>query len=61
MEAVVAVAVAVQARVDDCEINLERREGLGKVCSERQTERASSDPDLEAVHGQHAPLCGYSR
>ena len=33
MEAVVAVAVAVQARVDDCEI--ERREGLGKVCSER--------------------------
>ena len=49
MEAVVAVAVAVQARVDDCEIDLERREGLGKVCSERQTERASSDPELEAT------------
>ena len=30
MEAVVAVAVAVQARVDDCDINLERREGLGR-------------------------------
>ena len=51
MEAVVAVAVAVQARVDDCDINLERREGLGKVCSERQTERASSDPELETVEG----------
>ena len=44
-----AVAVAVQARVDDCGIDLERREGLGKVCSERQTERASSDPELEAT------------
>ena len=51
MEAVVAVAVAVQARVDDCGIDLERREGLGKVCSERQTERASSDPELEMVKG----------
>ena len=51
MEAVVAVAVAVQARVDDCDINLERREGLGKVCSERQTERASSEPELETVKG----------
>ena len=50
MEAVVAVAVAVQARVDDCEIDLERREGLGKVCSERQTARRDA-----------APLCGYSR
>ena len=53
MEAVVAVAVAVQARVDDCEIDLERREGLGKVCSERQTERASSDP----APGWGTPRC----
>ena len=48
-----AVAVAVQARVDDCEIDLERREGLGKVCSERQTERASSDP----APGWGTPRC----
>ena len=54
MEAVVAVAVAVQARVDDCEIDLERREGLGKVCSERQAARSATAPRCVVIQDEIA-------